>query len=122
LTYNDRLNIDSLELRRLRLDLVYVYRNMFGLVVTDISDYFTLQSANDYSETTRRGNRYKLLVNHCRRPINVRKKFFSERVWNSWPPSVVNFESLSSFRNSLNNVNLCIYKTIKRFYVLCSLI
>jgi len=48
--------------------------NLFGLVVTDISDYFTLQSANDYSATTRRRNPYKLLVNHCR--INVRN-FFS---------------------------------------------
>jgi len=46
---------------------------MFGLVVTHISDYFTLQSANDYSATTRCGNPYKLLVNHCR--IIVRKKF-----------------------------------------------
>ena len=84
LAYNDRLvklNIDSLELRRLRLDLVYVYKIMFGLVDTDKSDYFTLQSANDYSAATRRGNPYKLLVNHCRRPINVRKKFFSERVY-----------------------------------------
>ena len=77
MTYHDRLvklNIDSLELRRLRLDLVYVYKIMFGLVATDISDYFTLQSANDYSAISRRGNPYKLLVNHCR--INVRK-FFS---------------------------------------------
>jgi len=41
---------------------------------TDISDYFTLQSANDYSAITRRGNPYKLLVNHC--GINVRKDFF----------------------------------------------
>jgi len=66
MTYNDRLvklNIDSLELRRLRLDLVYVYKIMFGLVATDISDYFTLQSENDYSAITRRGNPYKLLVN-----------------------------------------------------------
>jgi len=37
--YNDRLvklNIDSLELRRLRLDLIYVYKIMFGLVATDM--------------------------------------------------------------------------------------
>jgi len=81
MTYNDRLvklNIDSLELRSLRLHLVYVYKIMFELVATDISDYFTLQSANDYSAITRRGNPYKLLVNHCR--INVRKNFFSERI------------------------------------------
>ena len=76
MTYNDRLvklNIDSLELRRLRLDLVYVYKIMFGLVATDILDYFTLQSANYYSAITCRGNPYKLLVNHSR--INVRKIF-----------------------------------------------
>jgi len=127
LAYNDRLvklNIDSLELRRLRLDLVYVYKIMFGLVDTDISNYFTLQSANNYSAVTCRGNPYKLLINHCR--INVRKKLFSERVikvWNSLPPSIVNFESLSSFRNSLNNVNLRIYiRRIKRFYCVVYLV
>jgi len=113
MTYNYRLvklNIDSLELRRLRLDLIYVYQIMFGLVATDISDYFSLQSTNDYNAITRRGNQYKLFVNHCR--INVRKNFFCERivkVWNSLPPSIVNFESLSSFKNSLNNIILRIH-------------
>jgi len=113
MTYNDRLvklNIDSLDLRRLRLDLVYVYKIMFGLVATHISDYFTLQSANDYIAITRRGNPYKLLVNHCR--ITARKIFSCERiikVWNSLPPTIVHFNSLSSFKNSLNNVNLCIH-------------
>ena len=41
MTYNDRLvklNIDSFELRCLRLDLVNVYKIMFGLVATDISN------------------------------------------------------------------------------------
>jgi len=91
--YNDRLviliNIDSVELRLLRLDLIYVYKIMFGLVATDMSDYFSLQSTNDYNAITRRGNPYKLFVNHCR--INVRKNFFCERiikVWNSLPPKV----------------------------------
>jgi len=40
------------------------------------------------------------------------ENIFSERiigVWNSLPPSIVSFESLSSFRNSLGNVNLGIY-------------
>jgi len=49
-------------------------------------------------------------VNYCR--INVRKNFFCERiikVWNSLPPSIVNFELLLLFRNSLNNINLRIY-------------
>ena len=93
--------------------MLYVYKIVFGLVATDVSDYFSLQSTNDCSVITRRGNQYKLFVNHCR--INTRKNFFSERVikvWNSLPPGIVNFESLSLFRNSLNNVNLrtkCFY-------------
>ena len=73
MTYNDRLvklNVDDLELRRLRLDLIYVYKIMFGLVATEMSDNFSLQSTNDYSPITRGGNPYKLFVNHCR--INVR--------------------------------------------------
>ena len=92
--YNDRLvkhNIDSLELRRLRLDLIYVYKIMFGLVAADMSHYFSLQSTNNYN-LTRRGNSYKLSVNYCR--ISVRKNFFCARiikVWNSLPPSVVNY-------------------------------
>jgi len=47
MAYNDRLvklNIESLEMRRLRLDLIYVYKTVFGLVATDMSDYFSLQS------------------------------------------------------------------------------
>jgi len=120
MTYNDRLvklNIDSLELSRLRLDLIYVYKIMFGLVAADMSNYFSLQSTNNYN-LTRHGNPYKLSVNYCR--INVRKNFFCERiikVWNSLPPSIVNFESLLSFRNSLNNINLRIYiRCTERFY------
>jgi len=73
-----------------------------------MSDYFTLQLSSGYSATTR-GNPYELFVNHCR--INVRKHFSERiiRVWNSLPPSIVSFESLLSFRNSLDNVNLGIY-------------
>jgi len=125
MTYNDRLvklNIESLEMRRLRLDLIYVYKIVFGLVATDMSDYFSLQSTNDYSVITRRENPYKLFVNHC--SINARKNFFCERVikvWNSLPPSIINFESLSSFRNSLNNVNLR-SAFIVLFYVLFYLV
>jgi len=105
----DHLQLQSLERRRLIADLVLTYRIISGLIDLNMSDYFTLQSSSGYSATTR-GNPYKLFVNHCR--INVRKKIFSERiirVWNSLPPSIVSFESLSSFRNSLGNVNLGIY-------------
>ena len=37
------LGIDSLELRRLRCDLIYVYKTLFGLVDLNFNDYFTLR-------------------------------------------------------------------------------
>jgi len=74
-----------------------------------MSDYFQLMSSNG-DRTVTRGNPFKLSVNYCR--TNTRKNFFSERVvevWNSLPPSIVNFASLARFRNSLNKINLRIY-------------
>ena len=107
----DHLQLQSLERRRLIADLVLTYRIIFGLIDLNMSDYFTLQSSSGYSRpTTTHGNPYKLFVNHCR--INVRKHFFSERiirVWNSLLPSIVSFQSLLSFKNSLGNANLSIH-------------
>ena len=85
------------------------YRIIFGLVDVCMSDYFQLMSSNG-DRTVTRGNPFKLSVNYC--CTNTRKNFFSERVvkvWNSLPPSIVNFASLARFRKSLNNINLRIY-------------
>jgi len=76
-----------------------------------MSDYFQLMSA-DGDLTVTRGNPFKLSVNYYRN--NTRKNFFGERVvkgWNSLglPPSIVNFSSLATFRNSLNKISLRIH-------------
>jgi len=45
-------------------------------------------------------------------PQEHAEELFSERVvkvWNSLPPSIVNFSSLATFRNSLNKISLRIY-------------
>ena len=66
--------------------------------------------SSDGDRTVTRGNSFKLSVNYCR--TNTRKKLFSERVvkvWNSLPPSIVNFSSVATFRNSLNKISLIIY-------------
>jgi len=75
-----------------------------------MSDYFQLMSA-DGDRTVTRGNPFKLSVNYTA-ALTRGKTFFSERVvivWNSLPPSIVNFSPLATFRNSLNKVSLKIH-------------
>ena len=71
------LGIDSLEIRRLRYDLVFVYKMLFGLVDLKFSDYFALRTSS-----ITRGHDYKLFLAYSR--LNIRKHFFSERVVPVW--------------------------------------
>jgi len=62
-----------------------------------------------------RGHRYKIMQEHCTNHYG--KNFFVQRVapvWNSLPPSIVDFSSFSRFRRSLNNVNLAIFARFNR--------
>jgi len=107
-TYNERLallNLPSLELRRLRLDLIWCYKILFGLISIDSADLFEVRQA-----TATRGHPYKLFKPQC--TINARSSFFTQRiinVWNDLPVNTTNFSSLNCFRNSLNKVDLLSY-------------
>ena len=50
-----RLGLESLELRRLRIDLVYLYKIVFGLVKLDLCNFFVPRFNNNL-----RGHCYKL--------------------------------------------------------------
>jgi len=67
------LDMESLEIHRLRYDIIYVYKMLFGLVDFKFEEYVTLR-ANSATP----GHEYKLLVNYSR--LNIRKQFFTERV------------------------------------------
>jgi len=78
-----------------------------------MSDYFQLTSS-DGDRTVTRGNPFKSY--RLTTATRTRGKTFSERVVevrNSLPPSIVNFSSLATFRNSLNKINLRIYRPTK---------
>jgi len=97
------LGIDSLEARRLRQDLVYTYKIIFGLTDDAAGDFFTRAS----SDHNTRGHEYKLFPS-CNR-IDVRKYFFAERVvrpWNELPAQSEHFSSLQRFKNFVNSANL----------------
>ena len=93
-----RLHADSLELRRLRYDLIYTYNKIvFGLVNGTANDLFMLTSLIHSSGT--RGHAYKLFP-HCNR-VDLCKYFFSQRIidtWNSLPARPNDFSSLARFK------------------------
>jgi len=100
------------EMRCLTADLTLTFSIIFGLVDVYTTDYFLLKSASGDCIITH-SNPFKLLVNYCR--TNKRKNCFSEhvvKVWNSLLPSIVNFSSLPTFRNSVSKI---IFRTYTKY-------
>jgi len=99
--YNTRLEIlklESLELRRLRADLVFTYKIYFGLIDVDFSDFYIKLSNNNT-----RGHPYRLFTPQSHN--DTRRGFFSVRVLNAWnglPESTTDFSTLSRFRRSIS--------------------
>ena len=110
LPYSDRLrrlNIETLELRRLKFDLVMVYKIIYGLVHLSCVDFFDISLAS-----VTRGSGLKLFVPDAR--LNVRKHFFAVRVvkvWNTLPQNAVNAISLLTFKSLLDKVNFDAFLT-----------
>ena len=102
LSYEERLKITgltTLEARRTRGDLIEVFKIVKGFSKVDCKYFFQLA---DNSKT--RGNKYKLVKSRSR--LDIRKHFFSQRVvneWNKLPNSVVEAESVNSFKNKYDN-------------------
>ena len=105
-SYSERLrllNLDSLEMRRLRADLMLCFKMSIGFVDVDASE-FVERVAPHF--VTRR-HRYKSVHPSVR--INVRQHFFSVRiipVGNSLSSNVIEVESISCFKARLSKLNL----------------
>jgi len=110
LQYSERLielEVDSLELRRIRFDLIYVHKLLFGMVDAYVSALFVANKV----DTVTRGHSLKLFVQHSR--IDARKYFFSNRViqsWNSLPATPDDFSSLACIRRFLQRTDLSRFK------------
>ena len=98
--YEQRLKktkLMSLEMRRLRSDLIEVYKIMHNLEGLEREDFFPLRSAG------RRGHRYTITKQYSR--LNSRKYFFSQRVvdqWNRLPTTTVCAETINRFKNQID--------------------
>jgi hypothetical protein len=106
LTYAERLvilNANTLELRRLKQDILTMYKVFNGLLVLNISEFFEL------SRVHTRGHKFKLIKPSC---INNARAFsFACRridCWNSLPADILKL-SLSEFKAKLNYINFSKY-------------
>ena len=100
--YEERLkelNLFSLEKRRLRGDLIEVFKMMRGFVNVNISDYVTVDQ-----ERATRSNGLKIIGKSFRSEES--KYFFFNRivnVWNSLPSQIVSSNTIEMFKHRLDS-------------------
>jgi len=98
------LGLKRLEERRIRADLLFAYKLLFGFTPLNVHEFFTPSRC-----TGTRGHAYKLFL--TRYTTDVRKHFFCNRVAKIWNqlPSNTDFTSITSFRRALNGFDLNAY-------------
>ena len=98
---NTRLGLESLALRRKRYDLIMCYKIFNGLVKTDKNKFYT------FYESRTRGANLKLRIPKVR--TRIRQNAFSIRsakAFSKLPLDAQQSESLLTFKNKLNKVDL----------------
>ena len=108
-TYNERLtflDLESLELRRLKADLIMYFKILHNHVDVEKSDFFSL-AHNSYGT---RGHNLKLkksaFGNNCFENILANR---CVSCWNWLPDEMVNSPSVFSFRRKLDKIDLSIF-------------
>ena len=101
--YSERLrilNLETLEGRRLVIDLKLMYKIIYGLIDLKFEDFFEWSKHG--------GTRNRLYKPGLKKNLNCRKNFFTVRMidlWNSLPNEIVNAPSLAKFTELLKGVN-----------------
>lgn len=108
MSYDERLtlfNLERLELRRLRTDLVELFKIVHGYTKCNIFNSLSF-SCNNVCNTTR-GHRFKLNTKRVNK--NLFKYYFTNRIvraWNSLPDHCFNTNLISTFKRNVCCVDL----------------
>ena len=103
LTYEDRLRnlqLPTLKYRRVRGDMIEMFKILTGKYDERVSDFIDLHSP----EQCTRGHQYKIKKYQVR--LNIRQNSFINRsvnIWNNLPTGVVNASSVRSFEARLDS-------------------
>ena len=98
-------NVERLELRRLRTDLVELFKIVHGYTKCSIFNSLSF-SCNNVCNTTR-GHRFKLNTKRVNK--NLFKYYFTNRIvraWNSLPDHCFNTNLISTFKRNVCCVDL----------------
>ena len=105
LNYPDRLtalNMEPLELRRLRFDLIELFKIVKGFSVIKFDDYFKLKQL-----TLRQNNDIQIQLHVTN--SNLSKNFFNFRaakIWNALPQNIIDSSSVDIFKRRLLKFDL----------------
>ena len=96
------LNLQSLEDRRLRYDMIQTYKIIKEIDAVQPSTWFNLAGDNPTRRTRLTDNPINILPSRSR--LEIRNNFFSQRVpeqWNNLPDSLKNSRNLTIFKRDL---------------------
>ena len=105
LPYEERLrklNLPSLTYRRMRADMIEVFKITSNLYDKEVAPHLT--RVDEVAARSGRGHQQKLYKSRATK--NIRLHSFSSRIvspWNSLPDKVANAPSLNAFKNRLDN-------------------
>ena len=113
--YKERLALldaEILELSRLKIDLVTVYKILFGPINIDFNDYFALKKTELPAVVL-------VITIVLLKAMGVSMHdviIFAVRTikpWNSLPEETLKFNSLASFKRTLNSVDMSSFLRVK---------
>ena len=100
------LNLTTLEYRRIRTDIIQIYKIFSGIDDVNYDKFFDLSSTS-----VTRGHKYKVVKKRCN--TNLRKHFFSYRnvdIWNKLPAYIIESDTIETFKTRLDrywsNINI----------------